>query len=117
MPIPPNKLVKYRSSDRQREQKRRQQQTLRQQSGWRVAEQAAEVLKRERVRLFGSLLEVRHVHSQSDVDLAVDGLADSLYLKAVARLLDLSDFSVDLVQMEYARPRLPQVIEEHGVEL
>ena len=120
-PIPPDELARYRAGSRQREQKRRQQQTLRQEAGWRVAREAAQVLKHDfgakRVWLFGSLLEVRYIYGQSDVDLAVEGLEDSLYLQAVARLLDLSDFSVDLVQLEYARPRLRQTLEEHGVEL
>ena len=120
-PIPPDELARYRSNARQREHKRQKQQKLRQEAGWRVAQAAAQVLKRDfgakRVWLFGSLLEVRRVHSRSDVDLAVDGLKDSLYLQAVARLLDLSDFSVDLVQLEYARPRLRQAVEAHAVEL
>ena len=119
--MPPDELARYRASARQREQKRQQQQKLRQEAGWRVAREAAQALKQDfganRVWLFGSLLEVRHIHSQSDVDLAVEGLEDSLYLQAVARLLDLSDFSVDLVQLEYARPRLRQAVEAHGVEL
>ena len=63
------------------------------------------------------MLEARRIRSESDIDLAVEGLADDQYLQAVAELLDLSAFSVDLVQMEHASPRLREVIEQKGVEL
>lgn len=106
MKISPEQLARYRQSARQ-------------QQGLQVARQATQLLKQEfgvrRVRLFGSLLEQRRVRTQSDVDLAVEG-EDNRYLEALFRLLALSDFSVDLVQMEYAAPKMCAVIDQKGVE-
>ncbi len=120
-PIPPDQLARYRASAQQREQARSQQRLEHQRQGLQVAQRAAQVLKQDfhahRVRLFGSLLDPRRVRAESDVDLAVEGLADSRYLEAVAQLLDLSSFSVDLVQWEHASPRLRTVIHQQGVDL
>ncbi|MEO0455849.1 MAG: nucleotidyltransferase domain-containing protein [Cyanobacteria bacterium P01_A01_bin.114] len=114
-------LARYRATAQRRRVVRSQQQYQRQQQGQQIAQQAAALLKREfgatRVRLFGSLLDSKRVHPASDIDLAVDGLPDQHYLTAVARLLDLSDFSVDLVQMEHTRPRLKAIIESQGIDL
>lgn len=116
-----DQIARYRAGAQQQEQQHQQQQWERQQRGLAVARQAAELLKQEfgaqRVRLFGSLLEVRRIRQESDIDLAVDGLDDRRYLEAVAQLLDLSDFSIDLVQVEYAAPRIRQIIDQQGVDL
>ena len=119
--ISSEQLERYRASAKQRHLQQRQKQLELQQQGMAVAHQAAEILRREfgatRVRLFGSLLDARRVRAESDMDLAVEGLAEGRYLEAVARLLDLSDFSVDLVQVEFANPKIFAVIEVQGVDL
>lgn len=119
--ISPEKLAQYRATAQRRQTERQQWQQQRQQQGWQVARQAAQVLKQEfgarRVRLFGSLLDWRRVRTESDIDLAVEGLANERYLEAVTRLLDLSDFSVDLVQIESTKPRMTVIVEQQGVEL
>jgi len=119
--ISPAQLARYRASAQKREQKRTQSHQQRQQQGWRVAHQAAQILKQElgakRVLLFGSMLHLKRIHNESDLDLAVEGLPDQQYLQAVARLLDLSDLSVDLVQLEHTTPNLRTVIKTEGVEL
>ena len=89
---------------------------------WVVARQAAELLKRDfgaaRVWLFGSLLHPQRFHERSDVDLTVEGLDERLYLRAVARLLDLNPtIPVDLVELEYARPELRDAILREASEL
>jgi predicted nucleotidyltransferase len=119
--LSPEELAQYRATVRRRQAEQEQQQQARQQRGWQVAREAAQVLKQEfgaqQVWLFGSLLDVQRVRAESDIDLAIAGLPDDRYLAAVARLLDLSDFSVDLVQLEHASPRIRQMIEQKGVEL
>lgn len=114
-------LAQYRAMAQRRQTAHAQQQAQRQRQGWQVARQAAQVLKQQfgvqQVWLFGSMLEARRVRSESDIDLAVAGLADDRYLEAVAQLLDLSAFAVDVVQVEHAKPRLREVIEQQGVEL
>jgi len=88
---------------------------------WEVARRAAGMLRGEfgvrRVRLFGSL--ARGVFGpRSDVDLAVEGLPEELFLRAVVRLLDLDpEIPVDLVPLEAADPPLRRAVEEEGIEL
>jgi uncharacterized protein len=87
--------------------------------GFEIAKTAAQILKTEfsasRVVIFGSLLS-QQFHETSDLDLAVWGLPERLYFKAVARLLSLSDFEVDLVEVQYASPEILAAIAQ-GTEL
>jgi predicted nucleotidyltransferase len=52
----------------------------------------------------------------SDIDLAVWGLPEKDYFKAVAELDDGYDFEVDLVEVQNARPYILDAI-DRGVEL
>lgn len=119
--ISPEQLSRYQATAQKHQAQRDQRHLERQQQGWQVAQEAAQILKTEfgvtQVKLFGSMLNVQRIHAESDVDLAVKGLVDHRYLEAVTRLLDLSDLSVDLVQIERAAPKLQAAIHQHGVEL
>ena len=119
--ISPEQLGRYRASAQKREQAQQQQHQQRQEKGWRIARQAAHILKQQfgaqQVKIFGSMLNLERIHSESDLDLAVKGLDDDNYLQAVACLLDLSDLSVDLVQVEHTTPQLRTVIDREGVVL
>ena len=89
--------------------------------GWDVAHQAAQLLKMSfgasRVVLFGSLLTQSRVHLRSDIDLAVWGMDEALYFKAVARLQDIDpEFGIDLVEAKNAYPHIRAAIEQ-GSEL
>lgn len=114
-------MARYMATARQRQQVEHQQKEQRQRQGWKVAQQAAVLLKDhfhgQQVWLFGSMLTLHRVHPHSDIDLAVKGLEPTRYLEAVVALLELSEFSVDLVQLEYAQPSLLETIEQQGVEL
>lgn len=86
-----------------------------------VARKAAAVLRQEfgaeRVWLFGSLARGTF-DAASDIDLAVDGIEEKAFLRALGRLISLHpDFSVDLVDIREARPGLRRAIEEEGVLL
>ncbi|ASC71092.1 hypothetical protein XM38_020420 [Halomicronema hongdechloris C2206] len=90
--------------------------------GCEVAEAAARFLLEEfsvpKVVLFGSLLHPSIVRQHSDIDLAVWGLTDEQYDRALGALADLtSEFCFDLVQGESAQPSLSQVIERDGIAL
>ena len=80
---------------------------------------AAQILKTEfaasRVVVFGSLLG-ESFHETSDLDLAVWGLPEKSYFKAVSRLVALSAFAVDLVEVQYAKPELLAAIAQ-GLKL
>ena len=67
----------------------------------------------ERVVLFGSLA-TGEVNSNSDVDLAVEGLAPARYFAALADLMALFRGPVDLVRIEDAPPSLRHRIESEG---
>lgn len=87
--------------------------------GFEIAQIAARLLKTEffasRVVVFGSLLS-ENFHETSDIDLAVWGLPEKSYFKAVSRLLSLSDFEFDLVEVQYATPEILTAIAQ-GTEL
>ena len=71
-----------------------------------------------RVVLFGSTLTPAFFHERSDIDLAVWGLDERLYLRALGRLLDLDPaFEFDLVEFEATSPGLQASIEKEGQEL
>lgn len=121
MSLSPEQLARYRTGLQQCLERRKQEQLQRQQRGWQVARQAAKILKSEwnasKVVLFGSMLETRKVHPHSDTDLAVWNLPEDDYDLAIANLLDIDpEFSIDLVEIQHAKPGIINAIEA-GVEL
>jgi uncharacterized protein len=117
----PEQLARYRAGLQQKLKQQQQQQLQRQQRGWQVAREAAQRLKSRwgasKVVLFGSMLEPTKVHARSDIDLAVWNLPTQDYYRAVADLLDIDlDFSIDLVEIAYAKPSILSAIQA-GVEL
>lgn len=119
-------MVQYRLTARQRLAEERRRLLERREQSLALARQAAVLLRQQfgvsRVVLFGSLARpaAGHmpIHGRSDIDLAVWGLAEADYLRAVSRLLDLGGpIDIDLVRIEEAAPRLRQVIEAEGVPL
>ena len=122
LPIPPEKMAVYRSTARQREQARRAAVEARRVCALALAQTASQLLKQQfgaqRVVLFGSILTPAFFHERSDIDLAVWGLDERLFLRALGRLLDLDpNFEFDLVEFEVAPPRLQASIQKEGQEL
>lgn len=90
----------------------------RRQKGLAGANTAAAQLKQlgaTKVVLFGSLLD-ESFHEQSDMDLAVWGLPENLYFKAVTQLQGIAGFEVDLVEAEDAMSHILEAIAQ-GIEL
>ena len=117
-----NQILAYREAATKKQEQLWHELALRQQKGWQVAYQAAQLLKKQfavhKVVLFGSLLDVQRMHFHSDIDLAAWGLAEDRYYQAVAQLQDLDpNFSIDLVQIESASPVLQSAILTTGIEL
>jgi len=113
----PAQMDIYAATARARAQARHERLETRRQRGLVLAQLAAARLKAEfgagQVAVFGSLLHPKLFHERSDIDLAVWGLDEHLYLRALAALLDLDpEFSVDLVEAEYAAPGLARTIEQ-----
>jgi len=83
---------------------------------------AAAVLKTRfgarRVVLFGSLAHAAWFVTESDVDLAVEGLSDQEYWEAWRAVEEvIRDRPVDLVALETVREPLRRAIERTGIEL
>lgn len=90
--------------------------------GLEVARQAASLLRQrfhvEDVIIFGSLLRPGQFNERSDVDLAIQGLADQDFLSAVAAVTSLDpEITIDLVAVEQISPTLRQHIEQEGREI
>jgi predicted nucleotidyltransferase len=90
--------------------------------GWAVARKAAELLcerfSAQRVVAFGSLAHPERFHMRSDVDLAVWGLDEHDYLRAVAAVTGLDrEIAVDLIAVEEAPESLRDLIAEDGASL
>lgn len=120
--LTPEQVAAYRAGARRREQQRTQALADRHTHAWDVARRGAQMLKEQfgaaQVAVFGSVLRPEVFYERSDVDLAVWGLDEHLYLRAVSRLLDLDpEISVDLVEVEFAPARLREAIEQEGVIL
>ena len=61
----------------------------------------------KKIVLIGSCLDEKHFHSHSDIDLCVEGLADSDYFRALGDLIaESEEFGVDLIPMEGATERM-----------
>lgn len=120
--ISPEAMAAYRRTARLRaaaDTKRRRQ---RLEHGLKVARQAATLLRQrfhvENVVVFGSLLRPEHFGERSDVDLAVQGLADQDFLSAVAAVTSLDpEIMVDLVAIEQASSSLRQHLEQEGRQI
>lgn len=115
-------MEQFRSAARRRETERQGARVRRRRRALVLASRAAVLLRdefgAERVALFGSVREEGLFFEGSDVDLAVWGLPEEHYLRAVSRLLSLDPgIPVDLVRVEDARPTLRTVIDEEGVPL
>jgi predicted nucleotidyltransferase len=89
---------------------------------WEIARAASQLLKEKyqvsRVRIFGSAIQSYQFHQDSDIDLAVEGLAISDYWDALADLLFLDkEIAVDLVDPDTCPPNIWAIVEGEGIEL
>ena len=120
MHISSEQMAAYKATHRCRMENDRKQLSLRYHQAWKIAGKGADLLKKEfgakEVTLFGSLLRKELFHIKSDVDLAVCGLDEKLYYRAVSRLLDLdADIQTDLVMTEDAAESLRKRIGKEGI--
>jgi len=122
MSVPAEKIQVYRETARRRRTDELRQLAQRRERAWVVARQAAALLRRQfganRVLAFGSLVRSDLFHPRSDVDLAVWGVAEGEYYRAVAQVLALDPaIEIDLVRAEEAPDTLLTCIEREGVGL
>lgn len=88
---------------------------------WESARCVAEVLRQafgaSRVIAFGSLIEKGMFHERSDIDLAVQGISPERFFRAVAAALGVSEFSVDLIDLDICPAAVRDEILRKGVPL
>lgn len=122
MDISPEKMAEYRQTARRRLSEIRLETEQRRANALEVARKASELLKTtygvKQVVLFGSLSRDGVFDDHSDIDLAVEGLDEQEYYKALARLSDLDISSdIDLLMMEHTPPRVLDMILKEGKKL
>ncbi|WP_373479877.1 nucleotidyltransferase family protein [Geminocystis sp.] len=86
-----------------------------------IAQRCADFLKSKygvtKVVLFGSSLNYKTMNDNSDIDLAVWNLSEKDYFQAIGFLLEIAEyFTIDLVEIQYAKPYILESINE-GIEL
>lgn len=120
--LSPEKIALYRTTAQERRQREQPELKRREQEAWRVARQAAQLLRAEfkvtRVVLFGSLARQQGFTRWSDVDIAAWGIAPEDTFRAMGSVMDLgSEIAINLVDVNTARPALLASIARDGVEL
>ncbi len=122
MTILPEQMEVYRQTARRREDIQKQAMQQRREAAWRIAHQAAQLLREhfnaKRVVAFGSLAHAAWFSSRSDIDLMAEGISPEVFWRAWCALDQLSgDFEIDLVAGEEVTGLFREVIEREGVEL
>lgn len=120
MPISEEEMAEYKATARERQLIDRERLSARYRRAWDLARQAAKILRDRygvtRVVVFGSLVKEELFHNRSDIDLAVWGMAEKEYYRAVAHLLTLDqEIGIDLIMVEAAPAPLRKRIEDEGV--
>ncbi|TYP55489.1 nucleotidyltransferase family protein [Thermosediminibacter litoriperuensis] len=112
----------YKKFLRQRSMLEKEALKNRYEEAWNAAKKAAELLytkfRAERVLVFGSLTDRSRFNKWSDIDIAVSGLVDELFFKAVAEVTSLdSKFKIDLIDLDNCAASLKERIDREGVLL
>jgi predicted nucleotidyltransferase len=120
--LTPEQIEVYAATLRARTADSARRRRARREQAWKVARQAANVLREQygatRVSAFGSLVEGDHFTERSDIDIAATGFTPSVHMEALGRLLRLSpDFEFDLVDLDRCPEGLRQAVEQSGVGL
>ena len=115
-------LQAYVAHHRYQREQEKQQRLEHYELGQKRAQEAAVYLKKhfdvKTVWLFGSMLNSSDVYLESDIDLAIQGLSLDRYCEALGNLLvDVKEFSIDLVRIESASEGLKTAIYEKGLVL
>jgi len=116
------KMAVYRASAEKRWEAEAQELTDYYNNLWIFACNASDMLKKQfgakRVLVFGSLVNKELFHLNSDVDLAVWGMDEKKYFRAVSQLISLNpEIKTDLIMGENAQNSMLTRIENEGVEI
>lgn len=120
--LSPHQLDQYRHTAARRQKIRAAKVKPRREKAWKLARQAAQVLREQyhatRVVVFGSLLHESRFTEWSDVDVAAWGIAPDQTFRAIGAVMDLdSSFEINLVDVNTCTPSLLKALEEEAVDL
>ena len=118
----PEEMAAYRRTAHARWERERMTLGKRRERAWEVARSAARMLREEfgarRIIAFGSLAHGAWFTSRSDIDLAVEGLPPGVIWKAWSKVeRALSEFEIDLIEVETTPESLWKEIEKWGISL
>ena len=84
----------------------------------RIVRMLIEDFSPRRIYQWGSLTRPGAFRDFSDIDLAVEGVTDpELFFSMLGKCMELTDFPVDLVQLERINPLHAEEIRTHGLLL
>jgi uncharacterized protein len=120
--IDPDRVEACKRTASAREAAQRREAAVRRETAWRIAHQAACMLKEDfgatRVIVFGSLAHGAWFTSRSDIDLAAEGIPPDAFFKSWCALDGLgSNFEINLIAIESASEEMRREIRELGIEL
>ena len=84
------------------------------------ARQIIEMIRRDfnpcRIYQWGSVLKPERFSENSDIDIAVEGIVDAaVFFHLYGKAREMTEFSLDLVQMEKVEPEYAEIIKKKGV--
>lgn len=87
---------------------------------WEVAKQIAYLLRQKyganKVWVFGSLTNKEMFNQWSDIDIAVEGISNEYYYKAVAEVISFSlEYKIDMVDIFECSPLMQENIKREGI--
>ncbi|PMQ01807.1 MAG: DNA polymerase subunit beta [Dictyoglomus sp. NZ13-RE01] len=115
-------IKKYREALVKREKERKKAVERRFHKAWDLVRKMSKILHEKyhakEVIVFGSMIDLSCFNEWSDIDIAIVGIPDDLYFKAVAEILSMSeDFDIDIVDVESCSESLKKVIMEKGIRI
>ncbi|WP_422446866.1 nucleotidyltransferase family protein [Thermoanaerobacterium sp. DL9XJH110] len=115
-------MEQYRNFLKEKEEKEKMDLQQRYYKAWDIARKAAKILYdkycAKKVFVFGSLTNPEKFTKWSDIDLAVWGIPDDFFYKAVAEMISLnSEIKIDLVDPEECGDDLKKAIEREGLKI
>lgn len=105
----------FRRRRQERQKRLDERRHVMEQVALKIVEHIKEKYRPVRIYRWGSLVKPEDFQSFSDIDIAVEGIEDAAeWLRVERDVWDLTDFSVDLVQMEHIEPEYAQIIRQKG---
>ncbi|MBN1348859.1 nucleotidyltransferase domain-containing protein [candidate division KSB1 bacterium] len=81
----------------------------------KIIETIIEKYQPEKIYQWGSLLDRRHFSEISDIDIALEGITSAeIFFKLYGDIMSMTDFCVDIIQLEKIEPEFAELIKEKG---